>query len=139
MKALLFATKKQAEDYIRDNYAGMTTEQSSLSDRSDWEGSDKVMNNFSWSGESECVNILDEEGNTIARVAWWESGDDSYEVWYGEECVARVNDHPHAVAIFDDYVDREVNYEKFKDEEEGDLYAVCLICNGKVIDEYSMS
>ena len=139
MKAILFATKKEANIYIRANYSGMNTEQSSLSDRSDWEGSDRVMDNFSWSGETECVNILDEEGNTIARVAWWEDGDNTYEVWYGEECVARVNDHPHAVAIFDDYVDREVNYEKFKDEEEGDLYAVCLICNGEVIDEYSMS
>ena len=139
MKAIFFATKKEADIYIRANYSGMNTEQSSLSDRSDWEGSDRVMDNFSWSGETECVNILDEEGNTIARVAWWEDGDNTYEVWYGEECVARVNDHPHAVAIFDDYVDREVNYEKFKDEEEGDLYAVCLICNGEVIDEYSMS
>ena len=139
MKAILFATKKEADIYIRANYSGMNTEQSSLSDRSDWEGSDRVMDNFSWSGETECVNILDEEGNTIARVAWWEDGDNTYEVWYGEECVARVNDHPHAVAIFDDYVDREVNYEKLKDEEEGDLYAVCLICNGEVIDEYSMS
>ena len=139
MQAILFATKKEADIYIRANYSGMNTEQSSLSDRSDWEGSDRVMDNFSWSGETECVNILDEEGNTIARVAWWEDGDNTYEVWYGEECVARVNDHPHAVAIFDDYVDREVNYEKFKDEEEGDLYAVCLICNGEVIDEYSMS
>jgi hypothetical protein len=139
MKAILFATEKQAEAYIRDNYPGMDTEKSSLSDRSDWEGSDRVMENFSWSGETECENILDEEGNTIARVAWWESGDDTYEIWYGEECVARVNDHPHAQAIFEDYVDREVNYEKFKDEEEGDSYAVCLICNGQVIDEYSMS
>lgn len=139
MKAILFATKKEADIYIRVNYSGMNTEQSSLSDRSDWEGSDRVMENFSWSGETECENILDEEGNTIARVAWWESGDDSYEVWYGEECVARVNDHPHAQAIFEDYVDREVNYEKFKDEEDGDLYQVCLVCNGQVIDEYSMS
>ncbi len=139
MKAILFATKKQADIYIRANFSGMNTEQSSLSDRSEWEGSDKVMENFSWSGDTECENILDEEGNTIARVAWWESGDDIYEVWYGEDCVARVNDHPHAKAIFEDYVDREVNYEKFKDEEEGDLYAVCLICNGEVIDEYSMS
>ena len=139
MKALFFATKKEAQAYIRDNYPGMDTELSSLSDRSDYEGYDPVMNKFQWSGETECENILDEEGNTIARVAWWESGDDSYEVWYGEECVARVNDHPHAKAIFEDYVDREVNYEKFKDEEEGDLYQVCLVCNGQVIDEYSMS
>lgn len=139
MKAILFATKKEAEAYIRDNFSGMNTEKSSLYDESDWEGSDRVMENFSWSGETECVNILDEECNTIARVAWWEDGDNTYEVWYGEECVARVNDHPHAEAIFDDYVSREVNYEKFKDEEEGDLYAVCLICNGEVIDEYSMS
>lgn len=139
MKAILFATKKEADIYIRTNFSGMNTEKSSLYDESDWEGSDRVMENYSWSGETECENILDEEGNTIARVAWWESGDDSYEVWYGEECVARVNDHPHAKAIFEDYVDREVNYEKFKDEEEGDLYAVCLICNGEVIDEYSMS
>ena len=88
MKAILFATKKEAEAYIRDNYAGMTTEQSSLYEGCDWEGSDQVMNNFQWLGETECVNILDEECNTIARVAWWEDDDDSYEVWYGEECVA---------------------------------------------------
>ena len=111
----------------------MTTEQSSLYEGCDWEGSDQVMNNFQWLGETECVNILDEEGNTIARVAWWESGDDSYEVWYGEECVTRVNDQPHAIAIFDDYVDRE----KEKDEEEEDLCKILLKCNGQVIDEYS--
>lgn len=134
MKAILFATKKEAQAYIRANYSGMDTEQSSLSDRSNYEGYDPVMNNLQWSGETECVNILNEEGDTIARVAWWEDGDDSYEVWYGEECVARVNDHPHAVAIFDDYVDRE----KEKDEDEEDLCEVCLMCNGQVIDEYSM-
>ena len=134
MKAILFATKKEAEAYIRDNYAGMTTEQSSLYEGCDWEGSDQVMNNFQWLGETECENILDEEGNTIARVAWWESGDDTYEVWYGEDCVAKVNDHPHAQAIFDDYVDRE----KEKDEDDEDLCKVLLKCNGQVIDEYSM-
>lgn len=139
MKAILFATKKQAEDFISAIYSGMDTEKSSLSDRSEWEGSDRVMENFSWSGETECENILDEEGNTIARVAWWESGDDTYEVWYGEECVARVNDHPHAIAIFEDYVSREEFKEQFIDTEyEEDLCEVCLICNGQVIDEYSM-
>ena len=134
MKAIFFATKKEAQAYIRDNYPGMDTELSSLSDRSDYEGYDMVMNNFQWMGETECVNILDEEGNTIARVAWWESGDDTYEIWYGEECVARVNDHPHAMAIYDDYVDRE----KEKDEDDEDLCKILLKCNGQVIDEYSM-
>lgn len=130
MKAILFATKKEADIYIRANYSGMNTEQSSLSDRSDWEGSDRVMENFSWSGETECENILDEEGNTIARVAWWESGDDIYEVWYGEECVARVNDQPHAKAIFDDYVSREEN----KDKDDHDINIVEIVCNGITID-----
>lgn len=134
MKAILFATKKEAQDYIRDNYPGMDTKLSSLSDRSDYEGYDRVMDNFSWSGETECVDILDEECNTIARVAWWESGDDTYEVWRGEECVAKVNDYPHAIDIYDDYVSRE----KEKDEDEEDPCKVLLICNGKVIDEYSI-
>lgn len=134
MKAILFATKKEAQDYICANYPGMDTELSSLSDRSDYEGYDPVMKNLQWLGDTECIDILDEEGNAIARVAWWESGDDSYEVWYGEECVARVNDHPHAKAIFDDYVDRE----KEKDEDDEDLCKVLLKCNGQVIDEYSM-
>ncbi len=134
MKAILFATKKEAEAYICGNYPGMDTEQSSLSDRSDYEGYDPVMRNLQWLGETECVNILNEEGDTIARVAWWEDGDDSYEVWYGEECVARVNDQPHAIAIYEDYVSREEE----KDEDEEDLCEVYLICNGQVIDEYSM-
>ena len=134
MKAIFFATKKEAQAYIRDNYPGMDTELSSLSDRSDYEGYDMVMNNFQWMGETECVNILNEEGDTIARVAWWEDGDDSYEIWYGEECVARVNDQPHAMAIYDDYVDRE----KEKDEDDEDLCKILLKCNGQVIDEYSM-
>lgn len=43
MKAILFATKKEADIYIRANFPGMNTEQSSLYDRSDWEGSDRVM------------------------------------------------------------------------------------------------
>ena len=134
MKALLFATKKEAEDYIRDNYSGMDTELSSLSDGGDYEGYDPVMNNLQWLGDTECIDILDEEGDTIARVAWWEDGDDSYEVWCDEECVARVNDQPHAIAIYDDYVDRE----KEKDEDEEDLCKVLLKCNGEVLDEYSM-
>ena len=134
MKAILFATKKEAQDYICANYPGMDTEQSSLFDRSDYEGYDPVMKNLQWLGDTECIDILNEEGDTIARVAWWESGDDSYEVWYGEECVARVNDQPHAEAIFDDYVDRE----KEKDEDDEDLCKVLLKCNGQVIDEYSM-
>ena len=134
MKAILFATKKEADIYIRTNFSGMNTEKSSLYDESDWEGSDRVMENYSWSGETECENILDEEGNTIARVAWWEDGDDSYEVWYGEKCVARVNDQPHAIDIYDDYVSREEE----KDEDEEDLCKVLLKCNGKVIDEYSI-
>ena len=135
MKAILFATKKQAEDFISAIYSGMDTVQSSLSDRSDYEGYDPVMKNLQWLGDTECIDILDEECNTIARVAWWEDGDDSYEIWCGEECVARVNDQPHAVAIFDDYVDRE----KEKDEDEEDPCKVLLKCNGQVIDEYSMS
>lgn len=126
MKAILFATKKEAQDYIRDNYAGMTTEQSSLYDGSDYEGYDPVMKNLQWLGETECIDILDEEGNTIARVAWWEDGDDTYEVWYGEDCVAKVNDHPHAKAIFDDYVSREEG----KDEDATDINIVELVCNG---------
>lgn len=134
MKAILFATKKEAQDYICANYPGMDTELSSLSDRSDYEGYDPVMKNLQWLGDTECIDILNEEGDTIARVAWWESGDDTYEIWYGEECVARVNDHPHAEAIFDDYVDRE----KEKDEDDEDLCKVLLKCNGQVIDEYSM-
>ena len=32
MKAILFATKKEAQDYIRDNYPGMDTELSSVID-----------------------------------------------------------------------------------------------------------
>lgn len=134
MKAILFATKKEADIYIRDNYPGMDTELSSLSDRSDYEGYDPVMKNLQWSGDTECIDILDEECNTIARVAWWESGDDTYEVWYGEECVARVNDHPHAIDIYDDYVSREED----KDEDEEEPCKVLLICNGQVIDEYSI-
>ena len=134
MKAILFATKTEAQDYICANYPGMDTELSSLSDRSDYEGYDPVMKNLQWLGDTECIDILNEEGDTIARVAWWESGDDTYEVWCGKECVARVNDQPHAEAIFDDYVDRE----KEKDEDDEDLCKVLLKCNGQVIDEYSM-
>lgn len=134
MKAILFATKKEAEAYILDNYPGMSTELSSLSDISDYECYDPVMKNLQWLGDTECVDILDEECNTIARVAWWKDGDDTYEVWCGEECVAKVNDHPHAIDIYDNYVSRE----KEKDEDEEDPRKVLLICNGQVIDEYSL-
>lgn len=135
MKAILFATKKEVEKYIRVNHQGREIEKSSLYDESDWEGSDRVMENFQWSGETECYNILDGEGNTIDRVAWWEDGDDTYEVWYGEDCVAKVNDHPHAKAIFDDYVSREED----KDEDATDINIVELVCNGMTIDSFSIA
>lgn len=135
MKATLFATKREAEKYIQVNHQGREIEKSSLYDESDWVGSDRVMENFQWSGETECYNILDEDGNTIDRVAWWEDGDDTYEIWYGEDCVARVNDHPHAKAIFDDYVSREEN----KDEDDPDINIVEIVCNGMTIDSFCIA
>ena len=128
MKALLFATKKQSEDYIRDNYEGMTTEQSSLSDRSDYEGYDRVMENFQWMGETECIDIVNEEGDTIARVAWWDSGYDTYQVKIGDKTIATFNDHPHAIAMMDDLISKE------EEKDDDEIQEVTLYCNGKLID-----
>ena len=128
MKALLFATKKQSEDYIRDNYAGMTTEQSSLSDRSDYEGYDRVMENFQWMGDTECIDIVNEEGDTIARVAWWDSGYDTYQVKIGGKTIATFNDHPHAIAMMDDLISKE------EEKDDDEIQEVTLYCNGKLID-----
>lgn len=81
MEAKIFKTKALAENYFAENYKGNDTVWSSISDANDWEAID--MPNFSWSGEIGAVAILDAEGNTIEKIAWWEDGTDVYEIYVG--------------------------------------------------------
>ena len=128
MKAILFATKKEAEKYIQVNHQGRDIENSSLYDESDWEGSDRVMENFQWSGETECYNILDKEGNSIDRVAWWEDGDDIYNVYRGDELLATFDNKPTALYFLQELWKKEEE----KDDEE--MMGVSLYCNDELIE-----
>lgn len=86
MDAKIFKTRVIAENYIAENYKGNDTVWSSISDSADWDAID--MPNLCWSGEIGAVSILDAEGEIIEKVAWWEEGTDTYELYVGGELKA---------------------------------------------------
>lgn len=123
MVTKLFKTKILAEEYISENYPGSHTEPRGLSDTSDWEDID--MPNLQWSGETLGLSILDKDSNEIDRVAWWEEGDDKYELFVGD-------DNP--ITFDNSYDAREAYVDAIEDEKyEDEPREVRLFCNGEDI------
>lgn len=124
MVTKLFKTKKLAEEYICENYPPqIVTEPRGLSDTANWEDVD--MPNLQWSGETPGLSILDKDLNEIDRVAWWEEGDDRYELFVGD-------DKP---VVFDNSYDAREAYDKAVEDEkyEDEPREVKLFCNGEDI------
>lgn len=135
MVTKLFKTRKRAEDYISESYPEVgrghyTLESTSISDRSEWEDVDDIPN-LLWSGETEALSILDENFKVIDRVAWFESGDDSYELFIGGEPSGQFDNHFDAREAFREAVE----VEEEKDEDEEEVLEVRLFCNGEDISQ----
>lgn len=119
MNAILFKTIKLAEVYIAETYpevaAGKyTTNDITINDSCRVRAVD--MPDFSWSGETGATEIVDEDSNTVDVVAAWESGEDVYELYDGEQLVGS----------FDNYYDA-----RHAQKEAGS--AAKLYCNGEDI------
>lgn len=127
METKLFKTKKLAEEYIRENYSNATTKPQALSDRDCWDDVD--MPDLQWSGETPGLAIFDDKFDEIDRVAWWEEGDDSYELYVGEKLTGSFDNLYDARQAYNKAVETEEN----KDEEEETVYGVKLLRNGEDI------
>lgn len=126
METKLFKTKKIAEEYVRENYPDMRRVNSYFTERTDY---DTDMVNLQWSGETPAWNIEDEQCNTVARVGWWEEGDDKYELFVGDKLAWTFDNNYDAREAYC----KAVESEEYKDEDEEEIFEVKLLCNGEDI------
>lgn len=122
----LFKTKKLAEEYVRENYPDLRKVNSCFTERTDY---DTDMVNLCWSGETPAWDIEDNQCNTVARVGWWEEGDDKYELYVGAKLTGVFDNIYDAREAFD----KAVEVEEYKDEDEEEIFEVKLLCNGEDI------
>lgn len=129
MTTKLFKTKKLAEAYIRENYPNCHTHGTSIDERCDYEAVD--MPDLQWAGKMPALDVWDENNNykTVATVAWWESGDEKYELYVGEELVGTYDNNYDARHAYDEAVEREED----KEPEEEEVLNVHLLCDGEDI------
>lgn len=126
MTTLLFKTRKLAKAYINENYPQVKSGEYSLRDtyiteESNWDDVD--MPNLQWSGETPAYSIEDDNFDEVARVAWWEEGDDEYKLFVGHELKGE----------FDNSYDAREAQKKAQEEET--IFEVKLFCNGEDITE----
>ena len=124
MKTILFKTKKQAVEYIRENYADFTQSIISISDR-DAVNYDTDMVNLEWSGETPAYEVVDDNGDTVAILAWWEEGDDEYELYVNNVCKGTFDNRYDAREAYD----KAVEDNQYEDEPK----EIRLYCNDEDI------
>lgn len=132
MVAKLFKTRKLAEEYISENYPEVkegkyTLRSTSVDDRSNIDVVD--MPNLCWSGEIPACGVEDEDFNIIETVAWWEEGDDKYELFVGNKQTATFDSNYDAREAYSKAVEEEGH----KDDDEEEVFEVKLFCNGEDI------
>lgn len=127
METRLFKTKKLAEEYVRENYPECLLTDSYITEESDYDERD--MPNLQWSGETPAWIVEDDNGETVAIIAWWEDGNYKYELYVGGKCTASFdNDYDAREAL-----KKAVEAEDDKDEDEEEVFEVKLFCNGEDI------
>lgn len=134
MATRLFKTKKLAEEYISENYPEVKEGRYTLRSTSVNEDSDideRDMPNLCWSGETQAWKVEDENFNTVDIVAWWEEGDDKYELFIGGKLAGSYDNNYDAREAFH----KAVEEEEYKDEDEEEVFEVKLYCNGEDITE----
>lgn len=129
MEIRLFKTKKLAEEYIRENYPQneYILNDSYITEDSDYDARD--MPNLQWSGETPAWRVEDEDGETVAIIAWWEDGDDKYELFVGDKLAGTFDNNYDAREAYG----KAVEEEEYKDEDEEEVFEVKLLCNGEDI------
>lgn len=131
MKTILFKTKKLAEEYISKRYPEVENgtymlRKSSITERRNYTTD---MDDFQWCGETPALDVLDENFNTIGTFAWWEDGDDKYDLFVGDMLIESFDNNYDARKAYDKALEKEEN----KDEEDEDVFEVKLFCNGEDI------
>lgn len=126
METKLFKTKKIAEAYIRENFSNISLKDSYITEECDY-ATDMV--NLQWSGETSAYDVIGEDGQALARVAWWEEGCDKYELFVGDKLKETFDNNYDAREAYD----KAVETEEYKDEYEEEVFEVKLLCNGEDI------
>lgn len=134
MATRLFKTKKLAEEYISENYPEVkegryALRSTSVSEESDIDECD--MPNLCWSGETPAWAVEGEDFNTVEVVAWWEEGDDKYELYVGDRLTGTFDNNYDAREAYGNAVEEE----EYKDEDEEEVFEVKLFCNGEDITD----
>lgn len=123
METKLFKTKKLAEEYIHENYTNPWLHDTSITEETDCDVVD--MPNLCWSGEAPAVEVIDDDGKTIAIIAWWEEGEDEYELYINNVCRGAFDNNYDAREAYS----KAVEDNKYEDEPK----EVMLFCNNEDI------
>lgn len=122
METILFKTKKLAMEYIRENYPDTMLKDSSISDESDY---DTEMVNLCWSGETPAYDVIDDNGEDVARIAWWDEGEGEYKLYVGKELTGTFDNNYDAREAYN----KAVEDNKYEDEPK----EIMLYCNDEDI------
>jgi hypothetical protein len=128
METILFKTRRQAEAYAKDNYPGRTLRDTSIGEDTDYT-TDMV--NLQWSGETPAWMVEDDDCNTLAVLAWWDEGDDLYELYVGDRLAGTYDDGYDAREAYR----KALEAEEDKDEDVETFFEVKLFCNGEDISD----
>lgn len=89
------------------------------------------MVNLQWQGETPAWIIEDTNLNTLDIAAWWEEGDDKYELLVGDKLAEEFDNIYDAREAYG----KAVETEEYKDEDEEEVFEVKLLCNGEDISD----
>lgn len=103
---------------------GYTLRSTTIDEDSDIDERD--MPNLQFSGECDALAVEDENLDTVDIAAWWEDGDSKYELFVGEKLTGEFDNSYDARLAYNDAVETE----EYKDEDEEEVFAVRLFCDG---------
>lgn len=122
METILFKTRKLAMEYIRENYPDALLKDSYITEESDY---DTDMVNLCWSGETPAYEVIDDDDELVARIAWWEEGTDEYELYINNVCRGTFDNNYDAREAYN----KAVEDNKYEDEPK----EIMLYCNDEDI------
>ena len=91
---------------------------------------DAMPADFVANGETSCYKVYNDEED-LAKVAWWEEGDETYTVARGNE-VETFDNHPWALTRYNEIVN-----EGLRDDEDGEIKIV-LGCDNEVLEKTTL-
>lgn len=131
MEKTLYATRAIAEKAVKEQFENYTLRPVSV-DIDNFDDDDSLCYLGSRSGECSGYDVEDENGNTLAVVAWWEDGGD-YKIRVNGKTVQTVTYWSLAMHIMKELADQEEDKE-FDDENYVAADIDCVIDGEEVVN-----